>query len=57
MKPFITGSIGVELKPLITGIGTGLEPHRKKIGAKYWHEHAAFQRSSFGRSRSGGRLQ
>ena len=23
---------------------------------QYWHERAAFQRSSFGRSRSGGRL-
>ena len=30
----------------------------KKVGwcMGYWHERAAFQRSSFGRSRSGGRL-
>ena len=41
--------IGVE-------VGVKIEVVVKVILASFWHERAAFQRSSFGRSRSGGRL-
>ena len=43
-------------KPLgvVSELETFLGLHAQPV--KNWHERAAFQRSSFGRSRSGGRL-